>query len=196
MSCARPRRCSARYWHSDARYHRVLDRRNREPHTQQHRHRAAPAPLSTHVVHAVKICAVHGLRAHATCDIVASRCCDDTLTLVSWRARPRSFVALMALYESNYIRLGWLAGESARARQASTARSSRGDCDLVLRVTERCRLHDHPESHLSAARTGAAAGVSRHARAHLSRCAAGRGAGMGQHPQPAGPASVAHPRGA
>ena len=33
------------------------------------------------------------------------------MTLVSWRARPRSFVALMALYESNYMRLGWLAGE-------------------------------------------------------------------------------------
>jgi len=28
---------------------------------------------------------------------------DDTLTLVSWRARPRSFVALMGLYESNYL---------------------------------------------------------------------------------------------
>ena len=35
---------------------------------------------------------------------------NDTLTRVSWRARPRSFVALMGLYESNFIRLGWLAG--------------------------------------------------------------------------------------
>ena len=38
---------------------------------------------------------------------------SDAATLVSWRSRPRSFVALMALYESNYIRLGWLAGELA-----------------------------------------------------------------------------------
>ena len=36
---------------------------------------------------------------------------NDTLTPVTWRARPRSFVALMGLYESNYIRLGWLAGD-------------------------------------------------------------------------------------
>ena len=30
---------------------------------------------------------------------------SDTLSIVSWRARPRSFVALMSLYESNYLRL-------------------------------------------------------------------------------------------
>jgi uncharacterized protein YqiB (DUF1249 family) len=61
----------------------------------------------------------------------------DTQTVVSWRARPRSFVALMGLYESNFIRLGWLAGSLrslARGRYASTVR---GDCDLVLTVTER-----------------------------------------------------------
>ncbi len=40
----------------------------------------------------------------------------DTQTVVSWRTRPRSFVALMGLYESNFIRLGWLAGELGRAR--------------------------------------------------------------------------------
>ncbi len=33
---------------------------------------------------------------------------DDSLALASWRARPRSFVALMGLYESNYVRLNWL----------------------------------------------------------------------------------------
>ena len=62
---------------------------------------------------------------------------DDTLTLVSWRARPRSFVALMGLYESNYVRFGWLAGNlrelSGRQRSSLAA-----DCDLVLNVTERC----------------------------------------------------------
>lgn len=61
---------------------------------------------------------------------------SDALTRVSWRARPRSFVALMGLYESNFIRLGWLAGDLARL--AGTHRSHlEGDCDLVLTVTER-----------------------------------------------------------
>lgn len=61
---------------------------------------------------------------------------DDTLTIVSWRARPRSFVALMGLYESNYIRLGWLAGrlDQLHGRHRS---SVSGDCDLLLTVTER-----------------------------------------------------------
>ncbi len=61
---------------------------------------------------------------------------NDTLTPVTWRARPRSFVALMGLYESNHIRLGWLAGElpllDGRHRS-----SVPGDCDLLLTVTER-----------------------------------------------------------
>jgi uncharacterized protein len=59
----------------------------------------------------------------------------DTHTVVSWRARPRSFVALMGLYESNYIRLGWLAGDlrSLAGRYTSTVA---GDCDLLLTVTE------------------------------------------------------------
>ena len=34
---------------------------------------------------------------------------NDSLALVSWRARPRTFVALMGLYESNYVRMKWLA---------------------------------------------------------------------------------------
>jgi uncharacterized protein YqiB (DUF1249 family) len=60
----------------------------------------------------------------------------DTTTVVSWRARPRSFVALMGLYESNYIRLGWLAGD-LRVLSGRYLSSVRGDCDLVLTVTER-----------------------------------------------------------
>jgi len=60
----------------------------------------------------------------------------DTETVVSWRARPRSFVALMGLYESNFIRLGWLAGGLAALSGRHTS-SVRGDCELVLTVTER-----------------------------------------------------------
>src|SRR6202022_1297405 len=61
---------------------------------------------------------------------------NDTLTPVTWRARPRSFVALMGLYESNYIRLSWLAGElvALEGRHRSVVA---GDCDLLLTLTER-----------------------------------------------------------
>jgi uncharacterized protein len=70
------------------------------------------------------------------CVIVSDVLLTDTRTVVSWRARPRSFVALMGLYESNFIRLGWLAGELAAlaGRHVSIVP---GDCDLVLTVTER-----------------------------------------------------------
>jgi uncharacterized protein len=61
---------------------------------------------------------------------------NDTLTPVTWRARPRSFVALMGLYESNYIRLSWLAGELA-ALEGSHRSVVEGDCDLILTLTER-----------------------------------------------------------
>jgi uncharacterized protein len=61
---------------------------------------------------------------------------DDTLTRVSWRARPRSFVALMSLYESNFIRLGWLAGELDRLAGRHRSRVPE-DCDLLLTVVAR-----------------------------------------------------------
>jgi uncharacterized protein len=61
---------------------------------------------------------------------------NDTLTPVTWRARPRSFVALMGLYESNYIRLSWLAGELA-ALDGNHRSVVEGDCDLLLTMTER-----------------------------------------------------------
>lgn len=61
---------------------------------------------------------------------------DDTLTRVSWRTRPRSFVALMSLYESNFIRLGWLAGELACLEGGHRSRVA-DDCDLLLTVTGR-----------------------------------------------------------
>ena len=60
----------------------------------------------------------------------------DDLCAVSWRARPGSFVGLMTLYESNYIRLGWLAG-TLRALSGRYVSSAHGDCDLVLTVTGR-----------------------------------------------------------
>jgi uncharacterized protein len=61
---------------------------------------------------------------------------SDTLSIVSWRSRPRSFVALMSLYESNYLRLAMLAGD---LRHLPDARVSRvpDDCELRLSVTER-----------------------------------------------------------
>ncbi len=61
---------------------------------------------------------------------------DDTLTAVSWRARPRSFVALMSLYESNYIRFGWLAGDVASLKGRYRSEVA-GDCDLLLTVVGR-----------------------------------------------------------
>lgn len=60
---------------------------------------------------------------------------DDTCA-VSWRARPGSFVGLMTLYESNYIRLGWLAGD-LRALAGEHRSRVAGDCDLKLAVLER-----------------------------------------------------------
>lgn len=61
---------------------------------------------------------------------------NDTLTPVTWSARPRSFVALMGLYESNYIRLGWLAGEVS-ALEGQHRSIVAQDCDLLLTLTDR-----------------------------------------------------------
>ena len=62
----------------------------------------------------------------------------DANCAVSWRARPASFVSLMSLYESNYIRLGWLipALDSMSGTAISTVE---GDCPLRLTVEERSR---------------------------------------------------------
>ncbi len=59
----------------------------------------------------------------------------DTDLLVSWRARPRSFVALMSLYESNYVRFLRLAGDPARLSGALVSHVP-GDCDLQLSILE------------------------------------------------------------
>jgi uncharacterized protein YqiB (DUF1249 family) len=60
---------------------------------------------------------------------------DDSLMAVSWRARPRSFVALMSLYESNHVRFGWLAGAVRELRGTLMSRVT-DDCDLCLSVIE------------------------------------------------------------
>jgi uncharacterized protein YqiB (DUF1249 family) len=63
---------------------------------------------------------------------------SDSLCSISWRARPRSFVSLMTLYESNYIRLGWLAPDLRRLRGSMTSEVA-GEPVLELAVVEQCR---------------------------------------------------------
>lgn len=55
---------------------------------------------------------------------------------VSWRTAPRSFPALMGLYESNYLRLARLAGNLARLADTCISKVP-GDCELQLTVRER-----------------------------------------------------------
>ncbi len=68
--------------------------------------------------------------------MIADQWCET-----SWRARPGSFVSLMTLYESNFVRLGWLVRDlrSISARLAS--RASTTDCDLYLTPLELSPLH-------------------------------------------------------
>jgi uncharacterized protein YqiB (DUF1249 family) len=61
---------------------------------------------------------------------------SDTLSIVSWRSRPRSFVALMSLYESNYLRLAQLVGNLRGLPDAAVSHVA-DDCDLRLTVSER-----------------------------------------------------------
>ena len=53
-------------------------------------------------------------------------------------AKPRSFVGLMALYESNYLRLLRLIPEIQRLDGCFRSRVA-GDCDLHVEILERCR---------------------------------------------------------
>ena len=52
--------------------------------------------------------------------------------------RPRSFVGLMALYESNYLRLLQLIPELDRIDGCFRSRVA-GDCELFVDILERCR---------------------------------------------------------
>jgi uncharacterized protein YqiB (DUF1249 family) len=60
----------------------------------------------------------------------------DTDIVVSWRTRPHGLIALMGIYESNYLRLGNLAGD-LRALPALSVSTVPGDCELRLSVLER-----------------------------------------------------------
>ena len=63
---------------------------------------------------------------------------SDDLCTISWRARPRCFVSLMTLYESNFIRLGWLVPDLRRLRGCVTS-CVPGQPALELSVMEQCR---------------------------------------------------------
>ncbi len=63
---------------------------------------------------------------------------SDTMCVVSWRARPVSFVSLMTLYESNYIRLRELVRDPHAIAGEQVSRVAT-DCDLHLAVIERSR---------------------------------------------------------
>jgi uncharacterized protein YqiB (DUF1249 family) len=62
----------------------------------------------------------------------------ETDIRVSWRTRPRGFVALMSLYESNYLRFIQLAGSPALLSGTMISRVA-GDCELQLHVLEHMR---------------------------------------------------------
>jgi hypothetical protein len=62
---------------------------------------------------------------------------NETLLPTSWRARPRGFAALMAIYESNYLKLTRLAGDPTLITGERVSRVARG-CDLRLTVLEQC----------------------------------------------------------
>lgn len=61
----------------------------------------------------------------------------DSLCVTSWRARPVSFVSLMTLYESNYIRLRSLVGDVRRLGGRAVS-SVPGDLDLHVEALEHC----------------------------------------------------------
>ncbi|AMN47230.1 hypothetical protein ACG33_09005 [Steroidobacter denitrificans] len=62
----------------------------------------------------------------------------DTNCPVSWQARSRSFVSLMTLYESNHIRLSWLAPQLHSVCEPQVSRVE-GDCPLHLALEDRSR---------------------------------------------------------
>jgi len=62
--------------------------------------------------------------------MIADQWCET-----SWRASPGSFVGLMTLYESNYVRLRWLVRD-LRSIAARCVSRSATDCDLYLTPLE------------------------------------------------------------
>jgi uncharacterized protein YqiB (DUF1249 family) len=65
--------------------------------------------------------------------MIADQWCET-----SWRASPGSFVSLMTLYESNFVRLGWLVGD-LRAITGRSVSHAGSDCDLYLTPLELSR---------------------------------------------------------
>src|ERR1700692_4397693 len=59
-------------------------------------------------------------------NIIADQWCETT-----WRAKPGRFVRLMTLYESNFVRLGWLVRD-LRAISERVVSKTASDCDLYL----------------------------------------------------------------
>lgn len=62
----------------------------------------------------------------------------DQLVASHWQARPGSFVSLMTLYESNFLRLGWLVSD-LRAIGEGAVSHAPSDCDLHLTPLELSR---------------------------------------------------------
>jgi uncharacterized protein YqiB (DUF1249 family) len=62
----------------------------------------------------------------------------DQWCATTWRASPGSFVSLMTLYESNFVRLGWLVSDLRTVRTRTVSRVA-SDCDLYLTPMELCR---------------------------------------------------------
>jgi uncharacterized protein len=62
---------------------------------------------------------------------------NEALLPSSWRARPQGFAALMALYESNYLRLARLCGDPAQLKGERVSQVA-ASCDLKLTVLEQC----------------------------------------------------------
>jgi uncharacterized protein YqiB (DUF1249 family) len=65
--------------------------------------------------------------------MIADQWCET-----SWRAQPGSFVGLMTLYESNFVRLRWLVRD-LRAITSCVVSRSPSDCDLYLTPLELSR---------------------------------------------------------
>ena len=62
----------------------------------------------------------------------------DQLCVSSWRAQAGSFVSLMTLYESNFVRLGWLLSDLRDVVKPAVS-SVPTDCDLHLTPVEASR---------------------------------------------------------
>jgi uncharacterized protein len=65
--------------------------------------------------------------------MIADQWCETT-----WAAQPGSFVSLMTLYESNFVRLTWLVSDLRSVTSCVVSRVE-SDCDLYLTPVELSR---------------------------------------------------------